>query len=307
MNTAYITHHACDAHNMGAYHPESPGRLAAIQDALIANHLNGLLHHYDAPLAEWADIERVHNPDYVATLRALSPSEGIVHLDGDTSLCPASLTAARHAAGAGVFAVDKVLDGKENNAFCAVRPPGHHAERGRAMGFCLFNNIAIAARYALDVRGLARVAILDFDVHHGNGTEQIVRDDPRMLLCSSFQHPFYPNTPLIEAPNIHYSPLKAGAYSEDFQAAVLEWIPKLEAHRPEMILVSAGFDAHWEDDMGQINLVDSDYLWVTLQIVEAAARLCDHRVVSMLEGGYELKALGRSVVQHLRGLMGVHG
>ncbi len=203
-----------------------------------------------------------------------------------------------------VQGVDLVLRGEADTAFCGIRPPGHHAEQNRAMGFCIFNNVAVGAAHAL-AAGLARVAIVDFDVHHGNGTESVFQDDQRVMLCSTFQHPFYPNTPLNrEHKHIIHAPLKAGAYSEAFQQAVQEhWLPALHLFRPQLILVSAGFDAHFDDDMGQLNLLDSDYYWVTREIMKLAEHHARGRVVSTLEGGYQAQALGRSAVQHIRALM----
>ena len=306
MSTAYISHAACQRHETGSLHPESPRRLRVIEDALIAGGLMGLLVHYDAPRATREQLCRVHAPAYLDQLDQLAPREGLVMLDPDTAMGPHSLEAAYRAAGAAVLGVDLVLKGEVRTAFCGVRPPGHHAERERAMGFCMFNNVAVGAAHAL-ASGLERVAIVDFDVHHGNGTESIFRLDDRVLLCSSFQHPFYPDSPLIEDnPKIVHAPLKAGAYSEDFQDAIRSrWLPALERFAPQLILVSAGFDGHYEDDMAQLNLLDSDYLWVTLEIMQVAGRHARGRVVSCLEGGYALDALARSAVQHIRGLMGL--
>ncbi len=308
MRTAYITHPDCLLHNMGDIHPESPARLHAIADRLVAGHLMSLLKHYDAPLVERDQLLRVHAAEYIDRIVALSPTSGSVDLDGDTSMNPHTLQAAYRAAGAVVKAVDLVMAGETENAFCAIRPPGHHAERNRAMGFCLFNNIAVGAAHALEHHGLERVAIVDFDVHHGNGTEDIFHYEPRVLFCSTYQHPFYPNTPIDDTqPNLVHAPLPAGAYSEDFQQAVTErWLPALETFKPQMIFVSAGFDGHFEDDMGMLNLLDVDFAWVTERIVEVAARHSNNRIVSALEGGYVMNALGRSAAAHIRVLMGIH-
>jgi len=308
MRTAYITHPDCLLHNMGDFHPESPSRLHAITDRLVASHLMSLLKHYDAPLVERSQLLRVHAAEYVDHIASIAPTEGMVELDADTSMNPYTLQAAYRAAGAVVKAVDLVMTGEAENAFCAIRPPGHHAEHNRAMGFCLFNNIAVGAAHALEHHGLQRVAIVDFDVHHGNGTEDIFHYEPRVLFCSTYQHPYYPNTPIDDSrPNLVHAPLPAGAYSEDFQQAVTEhWLPALEAFKPEMIFVSAGFDAHFEDDMGMLNLLDTDFAWVTERIVEVAARHANNRVVSALEGGYVMNALGRSAAAHIRVLMGIH-
>lgn len=304
MATAYITHPDCLLHETGSVHPESPQRLQAIEDQLIASGIMPLLKPYEAPVASGEQLLRVHTPRYVRELETGMPDQGFAMLDPDTPISPGSLKAALRAAGAGPFAVDQVMSGAVDNAFCGVRPPGHHAESGRAMGFCLFNNIAVAAAHALEVHRLKRVAIVDFDVHHGNGTEEIVAGRPQVLFCSSFQHPFYPDTPLVDAPNIVNTPLKAGAYSEDFQRAVTaQWLPALDRFEPELVLISAGFDGHFEDDMGQLNLMESDYAWVTGQLMEIADRHASGRVISMLEGGYALNALARSAMAHIRALM----
>ncbi len=307
MATAYIQHPDCLKHEMGTGHPESPARLQAIDDQLIASGLMDLLRHHEAPLATREAILRVHEPDYLRALEASLPEVGYVELDPDTRMNPHSLQAAYRAAGAGLLGTDLVLDGEAENAFCAVRPPGHHAEAGRAMGFCLFNNIAIAVRHALEVHGLQRVAIVDFDVHHGNGTETILREDERVLFCSSFQHPFYPHTPLIEQhPRLIHVPLPAGSGSQAFREGIVQkWLPALEAFRPQLIFVSAGFDGHVEDEMSSLQLRDDDYAWVSALICEQARQHADGRVVSLLEGGYALHALGRSVALHLRALLGV--
>lgn len=307
MSTAYITHRDCLAHDMGSYHPESPARLRAVEDQLIASGLINYLDHVDAPLAQRAQLERVHARDYIDALFASVPKAGIHHLDPDTAMNPYSLQAALRAAGAVVHAVDLVLSGQINTAFCSVRPPGHHAERARAMGFCFFNNIAVGAAHALEHHGLNRVCIVDFDVHHGNGTEDIFRDDPRVLMVSTFQHPFYPYSG-IEGRSEHMVNIPLAAYStgDRFRAAVSEyWIPAIEAFRPEMFFISAGFDAHRDDDMASLSLVEADYAWVTRRVMEQAEKHAHGRIVSTLEGGYELHALGRSVATHLKVLSGL--
>ncbi|MCL4800299.1 MAG: histone deacetylase family protein [Burkholderiales bacterium] len=300
--TAFISHAACTRHDMGAYHPECPARLAAIDDALIAGRIADHLVHYEAPRASDEQLLRVHPRPYIEAIQSAAPSHGIVHLDPDTAMSPGSLEAALRAAGAGVLATDLVIGGRHPNAFCAVRPPGHHATRTRAMGFCIFNNVAVAAKHALEHHGLERVAIIDFDVHHGNGTEVIFADDPRVLMASTFQHPFYPYSGTEDpAPNMVNVPLPAGAGGDEFRHAVERaWLPALEAFAPQMVFFSAGFDAHVEDDMAMLRLVDADYAWVTQQVKAVAGRHARGRIVSMLEGGYALEALGRSVVQHLR-------
>jgi len=307
MQTAYITHLLCLKHDMGAHHPECAARIHAIEDQLIASRLMGYLPHFEAPEATREQLERVHDADYIASIYAASPGSGLVALDGDTLMNPYTLQAALRAAGSGVMAVDKVMAGEVENAFCNIRPPGHHAERARAMGFCFFNNIAVAAAHALAQHGLRRVAIADFDVHHGNGTEQIFHDDPRVLMCSIFQHPFYPYCG-ADSGNDHMInvPLAAGSGSEEFRTAVTShWLPALEAFQPELLLISAGFDAHRDDDMSMLQFVDADYGWVTEILKGIAEKYSRKRIVSMLEGGYELHALGRSAASHIKVLSGL--
>ena len=307
MQTAYITHPLCLKHDMGANHPECPGRIHAIEDQLIASRIFGYLQHFDAPEATREQLERVHDADYIDSIIAAAPEHGLVALDGDTMMNPYTLQAALRAAGAAVMAVDIVIAGEVENAFCNIRPPGHHAERARAMGFCIFNNVAIAAAHALSHHGLRRVAIADFDVHHGNGTEDIFHDDPRVLMCSIFQHPFYPYCG-ADSGNDHMInvPLAAGSGSEEFRAAVTShWLPDLEAFQPELLLISAGFDAHRDDDMSMLQFVDADYGWVTEILKGVAEKYSRKRIVSMLEGGYELHALGRSAASHIKVLSGL--
>jgi acetoin utilization deacetylase AcuC-like enzyme len=306
MATAFITHADCLRHDMGSYHPECPARLSAIEDQLIASGIGQYLAHHEAPRATKAQLERVHPRAYIEAIEAASPRRGIVHLDPDTAMSPGTWDAALRAAGAAVLATDLVVRGDAENAFCSVRPPGHHATRSRAMGFCLFNNVAVGVRHALEAHGLERVAVIDFDVHHGNGTEEIFEDDDRVLMASTFQHPFYPYSGTDSpARNMVNVPLAAGTGSAGFRAAVSErWLPALEAFKPQMIFFSAGFDAHVEDDMAMMRLVDADYGWVTEQVKGVAVRHASGRIVSVLEGGYALSALGRSVVHHVRALGG---
>jgi acetoin utilization deacetylase AcuC-like enzyme len=307
MPAAFITHADCLKHEMGAHHPEQPARLSAIEDQLIASGVAPHLARYEAPLATDEQLARVHPIEYVQAIRDASPARGTVHLDPDTAMNPHSLQAALRAAGAAVLAVDLILTGKAQTAFCAVRPPGHHACRLRPMGFCIFNNVAVAARHALHAHGLERVAIVDFDVHHGNGTEDIFEGDEHVLMASIFQHPFYPYSGTDNpASNMFNVPLAAGAGSRELREAVTEtWLPALEDFKPELILFSAGFDAHAEDDMAMLRFTDSDYAWVTRQVRRLAERHARGRMASMLEGGYALSALGRSVVQHLRVMAGI--
>lgn len=302
--TAFITHKECWLHEMGSFHPECPDRLAAINDRLIAAGLDLYLSFYDAPQATEDQIARAHDRTYLKHLIDSVPGHGIFHLDPDTAMSPNTMKAALRSAGAGVLATDLVLKGEIENAFCAVRPPGHHAERGKAMGFCFMNNVAIAARHALEEHGLERVAIIDFDVHHGNGTEDIFREDPRVMMASIFQHPFYPYSGAdCKAAHMVNVPVAAGTRGEVFRQIVTDvWIPALRNHNPQMIFISAGFDAHYEDDMGSCGLVESDYVWATEQI-KTLAQECGHkRIVSILEGGYSLSSLARSVVAHIKSL-----
>ena len=305
MPTAYITHPSCLLHDMGPYHPECPDRLRAIGDRLIGSGLDVYLRHYSAPAADDDTIALVHGRAYVATIVAESPDAGLHYLDPDTAMNAHSLTAARHAAGAVVLATDLVVRGECPTAFCAVRPPGHHAERDRAMGFCLFNNVAIGAARAMARHGIERVAIVDFDVHHGNGTEQIFAGDPRVLMVSTFQHPLYPYSGLDHpAANMVNVPLPAGAGSDEFRAAVRDhWLGALDRHRPQLVLISAGFDAHREDPLAGLLLGDADYGWVTRELMAVAAKHAQGRIVSTLEGGYALSALGRSAAEHVRELI----
>lgn len=305
MTIAFISHPDCEKHVMGAGHPECPQRLGAIQDRLIAGGLSVLLHQYEAPLATREQLQRVHDPNYVADIFKQSPQpDQLVWIDPDTAMNEHSLTAALRAAGAVVLGVDLVMSGQEQCAFCSVRPPGHHAEHNRAMGFCLFNNIAVGAAHALHQYKLERIAIVDFDVHHGNGTEDIFRTEPRVMLCSTFQHPFYPysgvDTHLSNMVNV---PLPAGSRSKQFREAVEKfWLPALSRFKPQLIMISAGFDAHCDDDMAGLCLLDEDYAWITKQVKTIAAKTAQGRIVSTLEGGYELDALARSAYAHIAAL-----
>ncbi len=311
MPTAYLSHPDCLQHEMGAQHPECPQRLSAIEDWLLATGLDVALTRVEARKVEEAELERAHEALYVKQMMdSLAHCEGLGErraLDPDTIAGPGTYQAALRAAGAAVQATDMVIDGAARNAFCAVRPPGHHATRREAMGFCFFNNVCVAARHALDVRGLNRVAIVDFDVHHGNGTEDIIANDSRVLMVSIFQRQLYPGSgedPLgLNMLNVPLAPYTRGA--EVRSVIESQWLPALEEFRPEMIFVSAGFDAHRDDDLGQLGLVEADYAWITEQLVHIASRHSQGRIVSCLEGGYNLDALARSVAAHLRVLAGV--
>ena len=305
MTTAFITHSDCLLHEIDESHPECPARLIAIQDQIIASGLDNVLEYFDAPLATHEQLRRVHDETYIKAIFQHAPDNGRVILDADTSMNPHSLNAALRASGAVVHAVDLLLKEKASHAFCSVRPPGHHAERSKAMGFCIFNNIAVGAAHALEFYDMQRIAIVDFDVHHGNGTEDIFENNPRVLVCSSFQHPYYPFSDLEHhADNIIKIPLQAGSGGTEFRKKIEQYcFPQLEKFKPELILISAGFDGHREDDMSQINLVEEDYAWITSQLMDRANKYAQGRVISVLEGGYALSALGRSVVAHIKAML----
>ena len=307
MTTAYITHEDCLRHDMGAGHPECPDRLTSINTSMRSSGLIEQLRTLEAPLAQSTDLKRIHDGAYVDLIFENAPTEGRIQLDPDTAMNPHSLDAARRAAGAGLLAVDEVTAGRTTNAFCAVRPCGHHATRVRSMGFCIFNNVAVAAAYALEVKGLDRVAIVDFDVHHGNGTEDmfgVPRWRDRVLMTSFFQHPFYPYSGTANpAPNMINVPLAEGSGGDVAKKAIeAKWLPALESFKPQMIFISAGFDAHREDLLGGMALVEADYAWITREMMTLAAEHSQDRLVSMLEGGYNLAALGRSSVVHVKTL-----
>ncbi|MEJ6005144.1 histone deacetylase family protein [Paucibacter sp. AS339] len=311
MSTAYFSHPDCRRHDMGPGHPECPQRLDAIEDWLLASGIDLALERHQASCVEMAALERAHTHGYVAEiselLRGCAERGDTRAVDPDTVANPHTWSAALRAAGAAVQATDLVLDGGAENAFCAVRPPGHHATRDQSMGFCFFNNVAVAARHALDDRGLKRVAIIDFDVHHGNGTEDIIAGDDRILMVSLFQHPLYPyNGAVPKGENMVNVPIPAYTKGAEIREIIeAMWMPALERFKPEMIFISAGFDAHRDDDLGQLGLVEADYEWMTMRIKEVAERHAQGRIVSCLEGGYHLDALARSVGVHLRVLAGI--
>ena len=288
---------------MGVSHPESPARLRSINKMISGIDWGSKLSLVDAPLLDVGDLEAVHPSHHVDAILERSPQRGLAYLDADTAINPYSIDAALHAAGAGILATDMVLAGKAQNAFCAVRPPGHHAESTIAMGFCVFNSVALAVERAL-ASGLSRVAVMDFDVHHGNGTVEIFQRRPEVLVCSSFQYPFYPGRfDDVDLPNICLTPLRASTGSDVFRQAIeRDWLPAIRDHQPEMFFISAGFDAHQDDPLAGLNLVDGDYLWITQLLAAQAGKYAGGRIVSMLEGGYNLDALARSVKLHLRGL-----
>lgn len=314
--TGYFTHPDCRKHDMGEGHPECPARLDAIEDRLLITGVADALERREPGPANMRDLLLAHGRRHVAALRGLHDIliEDIAaggpqrySLDTDTVMNPHTWRAALLSAGAAIDAVDAVLAGELENAFCCTRPPGHHATRDQAMGFCFLSNVAIAAKYACERHGLQRVAVIDFDVHHGNGTEDIVAGDSRILMCSFFQHPFYPEGGAQKQDaNLLNCPVPAYTKGMDVRTLVDEqWLPRLEAHAPQLLIISAGFDAHREDDMGQMGLVESDFAWITERLKDVARRHAQGRIVSCLEGGYQLSSLARSVEAHLRVLADV--
>ena len=311
MIATLISHPSCHQHYMPDGHPECPARIDAIANQLMANGIDGLLYQREAPAATDEQILRVHTAEHLRAITQAIPGEGIHAFDNDVFLSPQTLIAARHAAGAAIMGVDMVMRGETDAVFCNVRPPGHHAERARAMGFSIFNNIAVGAAHALAAYGLQRVAIVDFDVHHGNGTQDIFFEDTRVLFCSSFQYPFYPHTNIDDGPaHIINTPLAATCRSEGFRSAIsASWLPALEQFKPQLIFISAGFDAYIDDDMSSISLVEQDYFWVTQKLralMDASKQFEPENVckgiVSTLEGGYDLLGLGRCAVAHIKAL-----
>jgi acetoin utilization deacetylase AcuC-like enzyme len=305
MTTALISHPDSLLHVMDGRHPESPARISAIQDALASSGLLKQLTLYEAPAATDAQLARVHSPDYIARIRQLSPPAGLVRLDADTAMGPMTLSACLHASGAAVMGVDLVMSGKAQRAFCCTRPPGHHAGRSHAAGFCIFNHVAVATAHALRQHKLKRVAILDFDVHHGDGTEDIFHDNPDVMLCSTFQHPFYPHRGAdTRSATMINVPLAAGTTGLAFRQAVeREIAPALARFRPQLLMISAGFDAHQDDPLAGLKLGVEDYSWITAFARKVADQHAEGRIVSVLEGGYALPALAESAVAHVRGML----
>ncbi len=300
MRTALISHPACRKHKMQDDHPECPARLDAIHDRLLASGLEMALIHKTAPKATEEQILLAHSRALLAQVKALIPETGLAELDGDTWLCPDSWKAIERAVGAGILAVDEIMAGQLDAAFCAVRPPGHHAGVVIPAGFCVFNNLAIAVRYAQS-KGVERIAILDIDAHHGNGTQEIIKDDTGVLMCSLFQYPFYPDPDIINNEHIINNPLPAASNGERFRQLVdKSWAPALRAFRPQLIFVSAGFDGHLEDDMASLKFVEQDYAWFAGRLAEFADDSECLGVISFLEGGYNLSALGRCCETYLR-------
>lgn len=311
MIATVISHSSCHDHLMPTGHPECPERIDAIANQLIASGIDGLLYQRNAHAATDEQLLRVHTQEHLDKLEKAAPHNNIIHYADDVYLSPATLISARYAAGAAVMAVDMIMNRETDAVFCNVRPPGHHAERARAMGFCIFNNVAVGAKHALDAYGFQRVAIVDFDVHHGNGTQDIFLDDPRALFCSSFQFPFYPNTEIDDVPqHIINTPLPASCRSEGFREAVSkQWFPALEKFKPQLLFISAGFDAHIDDDMSSISLFEQDYQWITQELRKFVdnsrngepADQCKG-IISCLEGGYDLPSLGRCALVHIKAM-----
>lgn len=305
MKIAIISHPDCTLHFAGENHPESAARIISIQHALEQYSFPVPLAFLEAPLATKDQLSAVHEPDYVNEIFAIAPDDGMVSIDEDTWMSPGTLTAALRAAGAVILAVDVVMQGETKIAFCNIRPPGHHAERDRAMGFCFFNNVAVGVAHAIKQYGLERIAIIDFDVHHGNGTQNIFQDDPRVLYCSSFEHPFYPGyDPANDNEHILNVPIVPGTTGEAFCERVAgEWFDKLNAFKPQLIFFSAGFDAHIDDPLADLNLTESDYVWLTKQIAKIAKAHCDGKMISVLEGGYQIDALEECVPAHVKAML----
>ncbi|MBQ4861185.1 histone deacetylase family protein [Pseudoalteromonas sp. MMG013] len=303
MRTAVISHPYCRKHKMITEHPECPARLDAIADRLLASGLDIAVAQKQAPAATLEHIGLVHDSALINKVLTQLPTQGLSELDGDTWLCPDSFKAIERAIGAGLLAVDEVLAGNLDAAFCSVRPPGHHANQHTSAGFCVFNNVAIAAAYAKQ-QGVERVAILDIDVHHGNGTQDIFKADPNVLFCSLFQYPFYPNTAIENTDTVLNSPLPIASDGDDLRALFTQqWLPKLIEFSPQLIFISAGFDAHLEDEMGSLKFIESDYQWFTEQVVQFVNDSHALGIISYLEGGYDLSALGRSAVTHIKALV----
>lgn len=309
MTAAIVSNHTCSLHEHGLpHHPEDPFRLSAVENQLIAAGIDWVVMHYDCEKASEDQLARVHTREHIDFVKSCRPEKGHKELDGDTWMNPDTYDAALYAAGSSIKAVDLVMSGEQRKVFCNVRPPGHHASRSAPSGFCIFNNVAVGAAHALEHHGLQRVAILDFDVHHGDGTEDIFKDDERVLFGSTFQHPFYPHTGAdSNKPGILNIPLPVGTNSRDWNAAVQQgWLPALREFEPELIFVSAGFDSHYEDDMGGFKLVEADYQWVTRELCKIAKEYSDNRLISCLEGGYDLSSLGRAATAHIKELAEFH-
>jgi acetoin utilization deacetylase AcuC-like enzyme len=307
MTTAFFSHDDCLKHNMGLEHPECPERILTILSYLADCNLGQDLDWVRPEEVTHDQLLMAHLENYLRQLELMAPTRGRVFTDPDTALMPDTLRAARLAAGANIQAVDMVMSSQVTNAFVCARPPGHHAERGKSMGFCFYNNVALAAKRALNFHHIERAAIIDFDVHQGNGTVDIVGGDERILMCSSFQHPFYPHSHVHrQADNIINTPIEAGSSATDYRKTVeAAWLKKLQDFKPQIVLISAGFDGHKLDPMAELNLEVDDYRWLTDMVVSIAHDHANDRIISTLEGGYHLKALAGSVCAHLHVLNSV--
>lgn len=305
QKTAFISHPDTLLHVMDGNHPESPARITAIKNAVLASDLKQKLQFYEAPAASKVQLERVHSIDYIEHIYNIAPKAGLVRLDGDTAMGPMSLSAALHASGAVIMATDLVMQGKAKNAFCCVRPPGHHAGRSNSAGFCIFNHVAVGVEHIMTQYKIKRVAIIDFDVHHGDGTEDIFNDNPNVMLCSTFQHPFYPHRGADSRSNTMINvPMPAKSNGADFKKVFENTFkPALEAFKPEFIFVSAGFDAHENDPLADLSLSTQDYIWITEFIKKVVNNCCAGRIISSLEGGYHLPSLSESAVAHINSLV----
>ncbi len=301
LKTAFISHPDTLLHVMDGNHAESPARITSVNNAVLASPVKQKLRFYDAPEASQAQLKRVHTDDYVKRIFKIAPSAGLVQLDADTAMGPMSLSAALHASGAVVFATELVLNAKVDNAFCCVRPPGHHAGRSKSAGFCIFNHVAVGVAHAMSYKNIKRVAIFDIDVHHGDGTEDIFKDNPNVMLCSTFQHPFYPHSGAnSRSQNMINVPMPAQSNIDDFKKVFNNiFKPAIDAFKPDIIFISAGFDAHVNDPLADFALTTQDYIWISNFIKNIAKIHCHNRLVSSLEGGYHLPSLSKSALAHI--------
>lgn len=305
MTLAIISHPDCALHDAGEGHPEQPARLQVIQQALEKYAFNVPVQFFEAPQATREQLKYVHDEDFISWIHTIAPQTGTYGIDADTWMNPHTLNAALRAAGAVMYAVDLVMQDKAQAVFCNIRPPGHHAESDKAMGFCFFNNVALGAAYALEKFHLKRVAIIDFDVHHGNGTQEIFQEDTRVLYCSSFEHPQFPGYDgKLDNDHIISIPLPSGTTSAEFRNQVeAKWFDKIAAFKPQLIFFSAGFDGHIDDPLANLNLEKEDYVWLTQQIAAIAKVCCEGRLISVLEGGYDLRVLAESVPAHVNAMI----
>lgn len=305
MTIAILYHPDCVLHYPGDLHPEAPRRVEVIRDAILRYHFKCPIIECEAPMASREQLLRVHPQQYIDWMHSIAPQEGLIGLDADTYMSKDTLHAAYRAAGSVPLAVDTVMEGTVQSAFCNVRPPGHHTEREKPMGFCFFNNVAVGVMHAMEQHGLSRVAIIDFDVHHGNGTQNIFQDNDGVMLCSSFEHPLYPGyEPENDNDHIINVPLAPQTKGDAFRAATAgAWFEKLHQFRPQLIFFSAGFDGHIKDPLSSLQLTDADYVWLTDKIREIAETHCGGKMISVLEGGYHLDALAHCVPAHINALV----